>query len=300
MHTTSTPTPLTFGKLLARAITLYPTHKAILLRTAAIFYLPVAALSYLLVDNLTTNILFSLVLWPVDAIVSLSLIVHCIDSLHGRPLAVRTAVMRGLPRLLAYIGLGVVISAVTSVVALVLAAPVWVGFLNSGVSLDELLDAFAVPATPGQADIVFSVLGSALWGGTGLCLSGLLIPTVLFYLAARWRFAEVALMAEGTGPLKSLRRSWSLSRGFVLRTLGLFLLIFIVMGIIGGLIGGLVGFATTILAPTADQSRMFGFYYALSKLSSIIAAPFYVTVFVLYYFDLRVRKEQYDFEVVQE
>ena len=83
MQTPSTPTPLTFGKLLTRAITLYPTHRAILLRTAAIFYLPVAALSYLLVDNLTTNLLFSLVFWPVDAIVSLSLIIHCIDSLHG-------------------------------------------------------------------------------------------------------------------------------------------------------------------------------------------------------------------------
>lgn len=300
MQTPSTPTPLTFGKLLTRAITLYPTHRAILLRTAAIFYLPVAALSYLLVDNLTTNLLFSLVFWPVDAIVSLALIVHCIDSLHGRPLAVRTAVTRGLPRLPAYIGLGVIVSAVTGAVALALAAPVWVGFLNSGVSLVEILDAFSVPANPDQMDVVFSVLGSALWGGTGLCLSGLLIPAALFYLAARWRFAEIALMAEGTGPLQSLRRSWNLSRGFVLRTLGLFLLIVIVLGIIGGLIGGFVGFATGSLTPAADQSKMFGFNYALSKLLSIFAAPFYVTVFVLYYFDLRVRKEHYDFEVVQE
>ena len=299
MHTSPTPTPLTFGKLLARAITLYPAHRAILLRTAAIFYLPVAALSYLLVDNLTTNILFSLVLWPVDAIVSLSLIVHCIDSLHGRPLAVRTAVRRGLPRLPAYIGLGVIVSAVTSVVALVLTAPVWVGFLNSGVSLDELLDAFAVPATPGQADIVFSVLGSALWGGTGLCLSGLLIPTVLFYLAARWRFAEIALMAEGTGPLQSLPRSWNLSRGFVLRTFGYLLLMAIAMGLVGGVLGMAVNSAVNALVPSVDQSRIFGFNFTFSKLMFIFAMPFYVTAIVLYYFDLRLRKEKYDFEVPQ-
>ena len=166
--------------------------------------------------------------------------------------------------------------------------------------LDELLDAFSIPATPGQVDVVFRVLGSALWGGPGLCLSGLLIPTVLFYLVVRWRFAEVALMAEEMGPLQSLRRSWNLSRGYVLRTLGFFLLILIIMGIIGALIGGFVGVATGSLAPAADQSMMFGFNYALSKLLSIFAAPFYVTVFVLYYFDLRVRKEQHDFEVVQE
>ena len=298
MQTLPTPTPQTFGKLLTRAITLYPTHRAILLRTAAIFYLPVAALSFLFVDNLTTNLLFSLVFWPIDAIVNLSLIVHCIDSLHGRPPAIRTAVMRGLPRLPAYIGLGVIISAVTGAVALVLAAPLWVGFLNSGVSLDELLDAFAVPATPGQVDVVFSVLGSALWGGTGLCLSGLLIPTVLFYLAVRWRFAEIALMAEGMGPLESLRRSWNLSRGFVLRTLGYLLLILIMMGIIGGLIAAFAGFATVSLAPAADQAGMFGFNYAVSKLMFIIAAPFYVSAIVLYYFDLRVRKEKYDSGIV--
>ena len=152
-----------------------------------------------------------------------------------------------------------------------------------------------------RLDVVFSVLGSALWGGTGLCLSGLLIPAALFYLAARWRFAEIALMAEGTGPLQSLRRSWNLSRGFVLRTLGYFLFIIIIMGIIGGLIGGFVGFAhPIILSPAADQSKMLGFNYALSKLLSIIAAPFYVTVFVLVLLrSMRVRKEKYDFEVAQ-
>ena len=74
-------TPQTFGKLLTRAITLYPTHRAILLRTAAIFYLPAAALSFLFAENLATSFLLSLVLWPVDGIVNLSLIIHCSDAL---------------------------------------------------------------------------------------------------------------------------------------------------------------------------------------------------------------------------
>ena len=299
MHTTSTPTPLTFGKLLTRAITLYPTHRAILLRTAAIFYLPASALSFLYAEDLTTSFLLSLVLWPVDAIVNLSLIIHCIDSLHGRPLAISPAVMRGLRRLPAYMGLSVAVSAVISGVAIVLAAPVWVGLLNSGVSLADILDAFSTPANPDQVDIVFKVLGSALWGGTGLCLFGLLIPAVLFYLSTRWRFAEAALMTEGTGPLESLRRSWSLSRRFVLRTLGYLLLIVIAMGLVGGVIGAALNYAVDALAPAADQSKMIGFSLAFSRLLSIIVMPFYVTAIVLYYFDLRVRKETYDFENVQ-
>ena len=112
MHATSTPTPLTVGKLLGRTIGLYRTHSGIFLRTAAIFYVPVAALSFFFVENLATNILFSLLVWPVEAIVSLSLISHCVESLHGRPLAVRTAVRRGLRRLPADIGMTLATTAI--------------------------------------------------------------------------------------------------------------------------------------------------------------------------------------------
>ncbi len=299
MHTPSTPTPLTLGKLLGRAIALYPTHSGILLRTAAIFYLPAAALSFFFVENLTTNLLFSLVVWPVDAVVSLSLITHCIDALHGRPLAVRTAVMRVLRRLPAYLGLTLAMTVVSSAVVLVLAAPLWVGLLTSDISLGEIIGAFSVPANPEQLELVVRVLSSALWGGAGLCLSGALIPLVLFYLLVRWRVAEIALVAEGTGPLQSLRRSWNLSRGFVLRTFGYLLLIAIAMGLVGGVIGMAVNSAVNVLVPSVDQSRMFGFSFTFSKLMFIFAMPFYVTAIVLYYYDLRVRKEKYDYEVPQ-
>lgn len=300
MHPPPTPTPSTIGQLLARAITLFPTQGGILLRTAAIFYLPVAALSLLFIDNLTTSIIVSLVVWPVDSIVILSLIAHSIDVLHGRPLAIRTAAMRGLRRLPAHIGISVAMVVVFSGVVLVMAAPVWVGFLNSDLSLAEISDAFSAPANPGQAELVFKVLGSALWGGTSICLSGLLIPIPLFYLSTRWRVAEVALMAEGTGPLQSLRRSWNLSRRYVLRTIAYLLLMLITMGLVGGVVGLAVDSAVNALVPEFDQARMFGLSFAVSKLLYIIAAPFHVAAVVLYYFDLRVRKEKYDCEVLPQ
>ncbi len=103
-------------------------------------------------------------------------------------------------------------------------------------------------------ELVFKVLGSALWGGTEKCLSGLLIPIALFYLSTRWRVAEVALMAEGTGPLQSLHRSWHLSQCFVLRTTGYLLLIIFVMGLVGGVIGLAVDSAVDALFPDLDQS----------------------------------------------
>ena len=143
------------------------------------------------------------------------------------------------------------------------------------------------------------VLGDVSWSAIGFCLSGLLIAIVLLYLSARWLVAEVALMADGTGPLESLGRSWNLSRDYVLRTAGYLILLSIVMGLVGALIGALVDFAVDALAPAVDQSWKSGFNYAVSKLLSIITTPFYVSAIVLYYFDLRVRKERYDFGVVQ-
>ena len=138
MHTPSTSTPLTVGKLLGLAFGLYRVHSGIFLRTAAIFYVPVAALSFFFVENLATNILFSLLIWPVEAIVNLSLISHCVESLHGRPLAVRTAVGRGLRRLLAYFGMMVATSVVFIGVFLVLMIPIWVGLLNADIPFDEI------------------------------------------------------------------------------------------------------------------------------------------------------------------
>ena len=299
MHASSTPTRLTVGKLLGLTIGLYRTNCGIFLRTAAIFYLPIAALSFFFVENLATNILFSLVVWPVEAIVSLSLIAHCIDSLHGRPLAVRTAIMRGLRRLPADFGMTLATTAIYGGVVLVLAIPIWVGLLFADIPLVEIIYTFADLVSRGDVERINNVLGDVSWSGIGFCLSGLLIAIVLLYLSARWLVAEVALMAEGTGPLESLRRSWNLSRDYVLRTAGYLILLSIVMGLFGALIGALVEFAVAAVVPAVDQSWKTGLNYAVWKLLSIITTPFYVSAIVVYYFDLRVRRERYDFGAVQ-
>ena len=299
MHTPSTPTRLTVGKLLGLTIGLYRTNCGIFLRTAAIFYLPVAALSFFFVEDNATNFLFTLLVWPVEAFASLSLISHCVESLHGRPLAIRTAVGRGLRRLPAQIGMMLATTVVFSGVLLVWAIPIWVGLLNADMPLDKIFYAFADLVSRGDVEGINNVLGDVSWSAIGFCLFGLLIAIVLFYLLARWLVAEVALMADGTGPLESLGRSWNLSRDFVLRTAGYLALLSIVMGLFGALIGALVEFAVAAVVPAVDQSWKIGLNYSVWKLLSIITTPFYISAIVLYYFDLRVRKERYDFGVVQ-
>ena len=299
MHASLTSTRLTVGKLLGLALGLYRAHSSIFLRTTALFYLPVAALSLFFVENNASNFLIAMVVWPVEALVNLSLIAHCVDSLHGRPLAVRTAVERGLRRLPADIGMILATMAVFGGVALVSMTPSWVGFLNAYIPFDEIRHAFFDLFGGGDVEGVNNLLGDVLWGGFGFCLSSVLMLTVFCYLSARWLVAEVALMAEATGPLESLRRSWNLSRDYLLRTAGYLTLVVIVTGLVDGLFSALVDFVLLPLFPAVDQSWKTGISYAVSDLSSIITTPFYVIAVVLYYFDLRVRKEKYEFGVEQ-
>ena len=299
MHASLISTRLTVGKLLGLAIGLYRAHSSIFLRTAALFYVPLAALSLFFVENNASNLLFAMVVWPVEALVNLSLIAHCVDALHGRPLAVRNAVGRGLRRLPAYIGMILATMAVFGGVALVSTTPSWVGFLNADIPFDEIRHAFFDLFGGGDVEGINNLLGDALWGSFGFCLSSVLMLTVFFYLSARWLVAEVALMTEATGPLESLRRGWNLSRDFVLRTAGYLILIYIATALVGGLFSALVDFVLLPLVPAVDQSWKTGVSNAVSDLSSIITTPFYAVAVVLYYFDLRARKEKYEFGVEQ-
>ncbi|MXY94316.1 MAG: hypothetical protein F4047_05465 [Caldilineaceae bacterium SB0670_bin_27] len=300
MQTSITPTSLTFGKLLGLAFGLYRAQCSIFLRTASLFYVPIAALSLFFVENEVSNLLFGIVVWPVGALVNLSLIAHCVDALHGRPLAVRTAVGRGLRRLPADIGLILATMAVMGGIAAVAMIPSWVGLLNADIPFDEIRHAFLDLVSGGDVEGVNNLLGDALWGSFGFCLSSVLILIVFSYLSVRWLIAEVALMTEETGPLESLRRGWNLSRDFVLRTYGYLILISIATVLVGGLFSALENFVLLPLFPAVDQSWKTGIGYAVSQLSSIITTPFYVIAIVLYYFDLRVRREKYSFGIVQE
>lgn len=166
MQTSITPTPLTVGKLLGRTIGMYRAHGGVFLRTSAIFYLPVAILSFFYVEDISTATIFAFVATPIEAVVSLAIIAHCVDSLHGRPLDVRSAVERGLRRLLANIGMMIAASAVYLGIFLILAIPIWVGLFRTGFPFGEIIDAFSAPFHPGDVEVVMNVLGSALWGAS--------------------------------------------------------------------------------------------------------------------------------------
>ena len=297
MLASSTSRRLTVGKWLGLTLTIYRTHAGPLLRTAAVFLFPVAVLSFFFDDTLT-SFLLPFIVWPITTIANLSLISLCNELLHGRPLAVRAAVGQGLRRLLAYLGLSIAESSVYLVLFLLLSFPVLSGLDSTGLAFNELRHTFMAMLDQGEVNSLFTLLAEAVPVGLGYCSLGVVVVILFIYLSSRWLVAQAALMVEETGPLDSLGRSWQLSQGFVMRTVGYTFLLAIALGLVGGLTGQLIEFALVRLLPAIDTSSRLGLSSTITYLLSILTTPFYICAVVLYYFDLRVRKEKYDFEVV--
>ena len=122
-------TPLTVGKLIGRALGMYRTHFGVFLRTTAIIYIPLAAVAFFFARGAFGGTVFSIVILPVQAVTYLAIISHCVESLHGRPLTIRTAIRNSLRRLLVYFGMAAASTAVLAGMFVVLAIPVSITFL---------------------------------------------------------------------------------------------------------------------------------------------------------------------------
>ena len=116
----------------------------------------------------------------------------------------------------------------------------------------------------------------------------LVVPGV--YLFARLASAFPSVVVEELGPVEALRRAWARAEGRVGHSLGTlaltFLLYFVMlMGatVVGG-VGGLLGGKYLLLAVTA--------------VVTVLVAPMVPVVTTLLYFDLRIRSEGYDLELL--
>jgi hypothetical protein len=108
-----------------------------------------------------------------------------------------------------------------------------------------------------------------------------------------------AVMLEGYGPLGALARSWRLVRGEVRRAL----VVVIATGILSFLVGD-VPRTLLVLSLLRRYGASFILINALGSLGALLAQvllqPLLVMVFTLLYYDLRVRKEGYDLELLAQ
>ena len=306
--------PMSVGDLLDRAFRLYRARFGLFLLTAAIFLVPAGVISsaslfpfvgfsfpflvrvafnYALNGRplSVTDYLVVLVLVIAHGFVTLALTVQSIEALHGRPATVGESIYRKPRRLWSYMGMAILKwSAVLAPTSVAFIAAL-VGFLV----LDGLVF-YDLRAGHYETSIITRI-GLEVWNYFGIFVVFAVPFAPFVFLLSRWLVSPAALIAEGPGPIGSMRRSWHLSAGNVRRIAGYVLLLGLLIIILPVVIEGALAWIFALILPTGATALLSHFPAVFSTLFSIVSTPFGVGAVVLLYYDLRIRNEGYDLEL---
>lgn len=261
--------PLSLGELLDRTFFLYRRYFLLFVGIAAIPY------SLLLIVNLGTSLL------PVLAR----------TGTIGRmgPAGVTTAAAGGITVGL-LVGLAALIAGLFSVGATVFAVSEL--YLGRQTTIGESLR-----RVRGHAGVIFGV--SFLTGLlVGVGFIALVIPGI--YLLCRVSVAIAAALLEDLGASEAIRRSFDLTRSFAGRAFMIYLLYFALVGV-AGIFQFPIG---VMIAVNAKNPQMLAIWTVLAQvgnfIGSIVVAPVSTIGFALFYYDLRVRKEAFDLQMMMQ
>jgi hypothetical protein len=131
----------------------------------------------------------------------------------------------------------------------------------------------------------------------GICVFLPVLLAVYFSLSVRWLFAAQTVVIEERGGLAALRRSWELVRGSFWRVLAIDLLLTIL---------GAILTAGPVLAIQLAASLLPSFAIVtvanniVSTALNIVVLPLQFAALTLLYFDLRIRREGFDLELLAQ
>jgi hypothetical protein len=155
---------------------------------------------------------------------------------------------------------------------------------------------FAVGIVGGIFAMVLGVIGMIVMG----------VGMLVLYMLAITIFAGVApaIVVEGKGPLSALTRSFDLVKGALWRTMGLVVVSVLIAYLPVVAVMFVTGTAGMMTNPTSAAAMPgAGALIAqqvLAWIAGVLTTPFMVSVFVLTYFDRRVRTEALDVQVMTE
>jgi hypothetical protein len=262
--------PLSLGELLDRTFFLYRRHFLLFVGIAAIPY------TFFFIINLATALV---------------------------PVFAQTAASSRLPTArLAAVGIGGGLFALIAVVAGAVAFLFSVGatvyavseiYTGHQTSIRECLR-----RVRGKTGTIFGVLflsGLIMIGG----FIALIIPGI--YLMCRICVATPAALLEDIGPSDSIRRTFDLTRNFAGRAFMIYLLYF---AMVWGVVAVFQFPFMLLLAVSAKQMQLRVLLTVLMQvgnlIGSVLVAPVSTIGFVSFYYDLRVRKEAFDLQMMMQ
>jgi hypothetical protein len=191
---------------------------------------------------------------------------------------------------------GFIASAIITVITLLFINPFLTAAVARAASNIYLGDSVAVGSTYRFA---LTKIHSILWISLLTLLAGLLgfillvIPGIIAFV--RLTFGSTVLVVEGLKGSKALGRSWRLAKGHFWRLFGVLLLANIMAGVVASILA-----IPGSLAGSAVGSQGWPLTALGDSLASVLTTPFTTLITVLLYFDLRIRKEGFDIEVMAQ
>ncbi len=262
--------PLSLGELLDRTFFLYRRHFLLFAGIAAIPY------SLFFAINLTTALIPRFARSAASARMPPSGIIGA--AVGGGLLALAVVVVGGIAFLFS---VGATVYAVSEI------------YTGRQTSIRDSLR-----RVRGKSGTIFGVLflsGLILLAG----FIALIVPGI--YLMCRICVATPAALLEDIGPSASIRRSFGLTRGFAGRAFMIYLLYF---AMIWGVIAVFQFPFMFLLAVSAKQMQFRVLLTVLTQLGnfigSVLVAPVSTIGFALFYYDLRVRKEAFDLQMMMQ
>ena len=175
--------------------------------------------------------------------------------------------------------------------------PLATGALTCAVGMRYLNE----PASIGSAyrrifPLFFKYVGTTLLSGLVIGLGTMLciVPGLIFMT---WFFATSSIVClEGRGGTGAMGRSRDLVRGSGWRVFGFLILTILLQGVLVGP----VSVAAELVLPRITDSMALRFTLStvFQQILGMIVTPFFSAVLILLYYDLRIRKEGFDIEVL--
>ena len=150
---------------------------------------------------------------------------------------------------------------------------------------------------------------SRLWTILGVILLSFLvvIPALILlivpgiYVACRISVGTAAALIDEIGPMEAIRRSFGLTKGFAGRA---FLIILLTVAMSWAIVAVFQIPFVILIAASAKHPTLVVFWTILMEIGnvsgSILVAPVSTIAFALFYYDLRVRKEAFDLQMMMQ
>jgi hypothetical protein len=119
------------------------------------------------------------------------------------------------------------------------------------------------------------------------------------WIAVRWSMGLPAMFAEGIGPIRALERSWQLVENRWWRTFGILALVYLLQTVVAYVVQGIF-FSLSLLVFLLPAIVVSTVVAAGSTLATALVSPIFLIALTLIYFDLRVRREGLDLQLLAQ